>query len=84
MTTKSDGGPAFPHGPLGDTMTGEDGRTWHQWPGTAGMSLRDWFAGQALVGAIAHSGQLGWDDASVKEAYQVADAMLKEREKGQQ
>lgn len=42
-----DGGPAFPAGPFGDTMHGEDGRVSHQYPATEGMSLRDWFAGNA-------------------------------------
>lgn len=42
-----------------------------------GMSLRDWFAGQALSGLLA-SNQLN----SVEElSYLMADAMLKERDK---
>ena len=36
-----DGGPAFPHGPLGDTMHGEDGRESHQFQAWPGMSLRE-------------------------------------------
>jgi len=46
MATKETGGPAFPTiavGPAGDLY------------GDHGMSLRDWFAGQALVGLIAKS-----------------------------
>lgn len=43
-----------------------------------GMSLRDWFAGQALNALI----QTGHDkDGAVEYAYSTADAMLKEREK---
>lgn len=49
MTTPNDGGPAFPCGPAGDMMTGEDGRTWHQFPPTCGMSLRAYFAGMAMA-----------------------------------
>jgi hypothetical protein len=47
-----------------------------------GMSLRDWFAGQALIGILgSRQGFLidvGTDNAPVC-AYQVADAMLKAR-----
>jgi hypothetical protein len=46
-----------------------------------GMGLRDWFAGQALAG-------MGWVAATptavenkAKAAYEIADAMLREREK---
>lgn len=54
-----DGGPAFPHGPMGDTMHGEDGREWHQFPAGTGMSLRDWFAGMALQGMLANGNEFG-------------------------
>ena len=40
-----------------------------------GMTLRDWFAGQAICGMLA-----GKDDKMAKWAYQRADAMLKRRE----
>jgi hypothetical protein len=48
-----------------------------------GMSLRDWFAGQALVGMLASEG--GTDcgfyapRAAADRAYQMADAMLEAR-----
>ena len=41
MTDINDGGPAFPH-------TG----VWHKERHTHGMTLRDWFAGQALKGIL--------------------------------
>ncbi|MFG1401989.1 hypothetical protein [Xanthobacter sediminis] len=52
-----------------------------------GMSLRDWFAGQALAGILAggfadtipHDDANGGGDAAFF-AYQYADAMLKTRE----
>jgi hypothetical protein len=49
-----------------------------------GMTLRDYFAGQALVGIIAHPNGSGgqWQDAA-KHAYLSADAMLAERTKEQ-
>lgn len=53
-----------------------------------GMSLRDWFAGMALQGMIAAywEGERGPNADESKTmtrgAYQFADAMLREREKG--
>jgi hypothetical protein len=59
------GGPAFPV-PSG---TGMD----------RGMDLRDWFAGQALVG-LASSVHPGSTAVAIADAcYQAADAMLRER-----
>jgi len=42
-----------------------------------GMSLRDWFAGQALAGILTRA----WGEAAVKDAYEHADWMIAEREK---
>ena len=74
---KKDGGQAFPH----------DYKDGH-WP-EHGMSLRDWFAGQALAGLYSSSAKVMQPEmdgikgiqfvASV--AYQIADAMLAERER---
>ena len=48
MTDKiDDGGPAFPCMPGGEIMREQ----------YSGMSLRDWFAGQALVGFLANGSQ---------------------------
>lgn len=47
-----------------------------------GMTLRDYLAGQMLAGMIANSySRAITDDAIAKEAYSIADAMLKERSK---
>lgn len=43
-----------------------------------GMSLRDYFAGQALGAALAENGSV-LADLSAKEAYRAADAMLAAR-----
>lgn len=71
---KNKGGPAFPAG------YHPEGNSADQY----GMSLRDWFAGQALMGIIACPGSEP-DDASregcASLAYEFADAMLSEREK---
>jgi len=49
-----------------------------------GISLRDYFAGQALVGLLASETPTKCEkaDRNAKDAYIVADAMLAEREKG--
>ena len=64
-----DGGPAFPHSssPMRGDLT--------EW----GMTLRDWFAGQALAGIWACPTISGdWHDLA-DEAYKTADAMLAAR-----
>ena len=73
------GGPAFPYSALqpgGPTMYAD----------SEGMTLRDWFAGQAASGICSSRDEAGvllehgyeW---IATEAYRVADAMLKERNK---
>ena len=71
--TQNDGGPAF-----GAMSTSPAGDVYHE----PGMSLRDWFAGQALsaiiIGNRADSSSL--TIGAAKDAYSVADAMLAARE----
>jgi hypothetical protein len=43
-----------------------------------GMTLRDYFAGQALAGMLAHQGEC---DSQAAACYRIADAMLAERAK---
>lgn len=73
-----DGGPAFPS----KQMKNENG-TWFGYD-HAGMTLRDYFAAQALNGILAcrygQSFRYGNDDM-VKDACAFADAMIAEREK---
>lgn len=45
----------------------------------AGMSMRDWFAGQALGALATYEGQKFEDLSSM--AYRLADAMIAERSK---
>ena len=87
MTT-NDGGPAFP-------APGDSIRHTHNANGEvlwrpdvyAGMSLRDWFAGQALVGMMVDPPALdnpqggAWTTAYARDCYRLADAMLAERAK---
>ena len=85
MSAPKDGGPAFP-GPqpilLLDpaTMHGVEKIEVHM----NGMSLRDWFAGQALVGlcAAGHAIKInGRDTLHEVTAFMLADAMLAQRAK---
>lgn len=76
-----DGGPAFPH-----TVKNDDGT---YFACESGISIRDWFAGQALAGLLSHSFEDGSDflhetgpDAAAYQAYRMADAMLAARKAG--
>jgi hypothetical protein len=70
MTTKLDGGPAFPR---------------HGYADQPGMTLRDWFASQATDADIAairarHEHELGTKITREQVRYIHADAMLRARE----
>lgn len=71
MTKKDDGGPAFPQ---------VDGVGVIE----PGMTLRDWFAGQALAGLVRSDhgadGYPAWV-GHANDAYALADAMLEARGK---
>jgi hypothetical protein len=81
-TNINTGGPAFPNVPTGA------GDRWSEWD--TGMTLRDWFAGQALAGMVTRpferanpdyveeSGSVC--DAFARQAYEFADAMLAARQ----
>ena len=70
--SKKTGGPAFPHKKYDI--------------GYAGMTLRDYFAAKAMQGIIAASNEDGgpyyFEEAVAENAYLMADAMIAEREKG--
>lgn len=71
---KDDGGPAFPRAAFEAENIIDDGAT--------GMSLRDWFAGQALAGFMASKNRpetLNVDDASW--FFTIADVMIAMRNK---
>ena len=54
---------------------------WSAFPSSnaLGMTLRDWFASQALIGMMAYNGTKGCGYMA-KVAYEYADAMLAARE----
>jgi hypothetical protein len=72
MSNINNGGPAFPESTSAEGPYG-------------GMSLRDWFAGQALTGIVTLAGNLGTRgaetlaEAAARQAYAAADAMLAKR-----
>lgn len=84
----NDGGPAFPR----PNYVELDQTEYHpNRPGRGsicgddGMSLRDWFAGQALAGMLACPRDIQGAETRqtrVERAYKYADAMLAERAKG--
>ena len=78
-TTKPNGGPAFP--PTSQSIFGSEAQT--------GMSLRDYFAGQAISGQMPNfidaigrnpSKLEGELIANAILAYRIADAMIKARD----
>lgn len=73
-----DGGAAFP------VLHSIDGN-WVREPleKYTGMSLRDWFAGQALAGLLSTGPNKATCGAFARDAYALADAMLSVRAKGE-
>lgn len=73
---RNDGGPAF--AAIGVSSAGD---VYHQ----NGMSLRDWFAGQALAGMVVNAKASGPEHLDALQnklaelSYSMADAMLKAR-----
>lgn len=80
MADRNDGGQAFPSSFVGPYGTESS---------KGGMTLRDWFAGQALIGLVSDADNLrklsvnGKEVAAItaRSAYFMADAMLAERAK---
>lgn len=78
-TDKPDNPPAFPH----DKIVPEQAYSSLVIPAHPGMTMRDWFAGQALAGTMASGRCISNAPEWVPGyCYDVADAMLAEREAG--
>lgn len=79
MNQKNDGGPAFPEVRKTRQEPGQKARVQR----VRGMSLRDYFAGQALAGMLADLPKtmygLDWEANAAQGAYKLADAMLAAR-----
>ena len=72
---KATGGPAFPTKNYAAIQPLAEGYS-------EGMTLRDWFAGMAMQGLLACPVQpQSGPDMYARDAYTLADAMLKERSK---
>lgn len=71
---QEDGGAAFPQSDMSDWVETDRKRL-------GGMSLRDWFAGQALAQCMGKL-KLDSDKTQARAAYQIADAMLVARKAG--
>jgi len=75
-TPSNDGGAAFPqHGWTNNPEVLE------RMKNQGGMTLRDYFAGQALAGILASANFGNVKDWIVGKAYETADAMLAARER---
>lgn len=74
MTTRNDGGPAFPFGQISET-TGQPVNGFYD----PGMSLRDFFAAKAMQASLSRGTPVNIETMA-KSAYTYADAMLKARE----
>lgn len=79
-----DNPPAFPTEWSHSLEPGEPMQTGQYTAQYPGMTLRDWFAGQALAGRCFSLGEAGegWTHEEIaRECYGQADAMLAERER---
>ena len=73
MSKPNDGGPAYP---TPDVIGAESAQLWES--GKPGMSLRDWFAGQIMAGAL--TSLKNRHGRMAKDAYAMADALLAARD----
>ncbi len=85
MSTKDDGGPAFPTGTQVEQNNATGETTIHQYL-SDGISVRDYFAAKAMQAWLSgfgddsrHPSDCGTESLLATQAYKVADAMLKAR-----
>ena len=82
----NNGGPAFPTGKWETDHITND-QEYERYCPMGGMSLRDYFAGKSLMELVQGLSVPVSDvdaEAVAKDAYKLADAMIKEKEKGEQ
>ncbi len=77
MNKPIEGEPAFPNGPSGMSIHYDDGRVEHQYPGSPGMTLRQWYIGQALQGLCANPNlsQASYSDTALIAITQADEIM---------
>ena len=74
---KPTGGQAFP-----TTPPSIDQRSGERFNSEEGMTMRQWYAGQALAGMISQALAVGFPiSLTVKSAFEYADAMIEEENK---
>ncbi len=73
MSAVNDGGPAFPS----TIQYFPDDKNANE---EQGMTLRDWFASQAMAGLVSYVVEGATFENVAEDAYKAADAMLKARE----
>lgn len=76
MSEHNDGGPAFPQVNYARPADGYGASIMEI---RGGMSLRDWFAGQALAGMCADPQLKDFAEEFAKMSYKLADKMLANR-----
>lgn len=76
----NEGGPAFPR-PASKDRVGESG---FAYPHQEGMSLLDWFAGQAMMGIASLYNRPVPPEHWAKQSYEAARAMLEEKNRQSQ
>lgn len=81
MSKIEDGGPAFPQRDI-ESFRADDFEMCSTIVERGGMSLRDWFAGQALAGLLGNDQRGGPMPTFAAEAYEAADAMIAARNGG--
>ena len=79
QATAGDGGAAFPHPAVYDPSRDQVNAA-SAYGAEGGMTLRDYFAAKAMHALLMADGTSRFENRS-KEAYEMADAMLKERDK---
>lgn len=70
--------PAFPCGPFGDTMHGEDGRVWHQHPALPGMDIRTAIAKEIMAAFAGSPDFTAPCEEAARHAVKWADALIAE------
>jgi hypothetical protein len=73
----NDGGLVFP-----EIISNKDSNGNYDTYSYGGMILRDWFAGQAVIGLLAHGSETVKSHTEIaRQAYYLADAMIEKRGK---
>lgn len=81
MNIEKDGGSAFPEVVTDCDYHGPSETRYSNTYSHGGMSLRDWFAGQSIIGRVNVRTSVQDRESLSARAYELADSMLAERSK---